>query len=419
MSDRKQVLDLKLVDRIHDGSVLRRALSQASAVSSSIRIGRVQRLGWNHARCPHHVENTRGEAEQQKHNHSPRRDSEPAIDQPADRRTDQDPGHELGREPKATRDRRRIGGRALTQATFGRTVGMDVAEPFAETLEPRGERSLVRRRLFAIASFACVVGHASTPATVQARSRYFRRPKAARTILTGSTRVRIRALAVSPVNQIQILSFAKEHDRLVLVASRGVWGRVAALRPQPHVAISSSTTVMVIVAPMDRFGSHGGASFGHRRRTIVHGQRRRRDLMIRMALFTLAGIALVGPAAWAQSPPPEGADSRYTFHRVDDGYVRLDGRTGQVSMCAQRPVGLGVSGDTGRAGCPGGGNRASSGRERRAQEGAHRDAICRFRRRQPEAPAARSGRRGCNCPTMPISIRSSTSLRRCGAASSR
>ena len=61
--------------------------------------------------------------------------------------------------------------------------------------------------------------------------------------------------------------------------------------------------------------------------------------MIRMALFTLAGIALVGPAGWAQSPPPEGADSRYTFHRVDDGYVRLDGRTGQVSMCAQRPVG--------------------------------------------------------------------------------
>ena len=61
--------------------------------------------------------------------------------------------------------------------------------------------------------------------------------------------------------------------------------------------------------------------------------------MIRMALFTLAGIALVGPAGWAQSPPLEGADSRYTFHRVDDGYVRLDGRTGQVSMCAQRPVG--------------------------------------------------------------------------------
>ena len=37
---------------------------------------------------------------------------------------------------------------------------MDVAEPFAETLEPRGERSLVGWWLFAITSFARVVGHA-------------------------------------------------------------------------------------------------------------------------------------------------------------------------------------------------------------------------------------------------------------------
>ena len=37
---------------------------------------------------------------------------------------------------------------------------MDVAEPFAETLQPCGERRLVKRGLFAIASFACVVGHA-------------------------------------------------------------------------------------------------------------------------------------------------------------------------------------------------------------------------------------------------------------------
>ena len=61
--------------------------------------------------------------------------------------------------------------------------------------------------------------------------------------------------------------------------------------------------------------------------------------MIRMVLFTVAGLAFAGSAAWAQCPPPEGADSRYTFHRVDDGYVRLDGRTGQVSMCVQRPIG--------------------------------------------------------------------------------
>ena len=37
---------------------------------------------------------------------------------------------------------------------------MDLAEPFTEALEPCGERRLVSRWLFAITSFACVVGHA-------------------------------------------------------------------------------------------------------------------------------------------------------------------------------------------------------------------------------------------------------------------
>ena len=159
--------------------------------SSSLRTGRVQCLARSHTCRPHHVENTSGEAEQQKHDHPPRRDSQPTIDQPADRRTDQDPGDELGREPKTAGDRRWIGGRTLTRAAFGRTVGMNVAEPFAETLEPRGERSLVGRWLFAIhLSFACVVGHAFDTRDRSGRSRQFRRPKAARTILTGSGRVK-------------------------------------------------------------------------------------------------------------------------------------------------------------------------------------------------------------------------------------
>jgi len=65
----------------------------------------------------------------------------------------------------------------------------------------------------------------------------------------------------------------------------------------------------------------------------------RRDRMIRTALFVLAGLALAGLAAWAQSTVPESDDSRYTFNRVDDGYLRLDGRTGQVSICARRAAG--------------------------------------------------------------------------------
>jgi hypothetical protein len=64
-----------------------------------------------------------------------------------------------------------------------------------------------------------------------------------------------------------------------------------------------------------------------------------RDRMIRMALFMVAGLALTGPAGWAQDAAPQNDDSRYTFNRTDDGYLRLDGRTGQVSICARRPAG--------------------------------------------------------------------------------
>jgi len=61
--------------------------------------------------------------------------------------------------------------------------------------------------------------------------------------------------------------------------------------------------------------------------------------MIRMALFIVAMGLAGSAAAWAQNAPPESEDNRYTFNRVDDGYLRLDGRTGQVSICARRTAG--------------------------------------------------------------------------------
>src|SRR5262249_57952611 len=103
----------------------------------------------------HHVENSGCEAEEQKHDHPPRRDSEPAIEKPADGRTNHNPGHELGREPKTAGDRRRIGGRTLARVTFGRTGSMDAAEPFAETLKTRGERSPVSPGAVAHTLFSC------------------------------------------------------------------------------------------------------------------------------------------------------------------------------------------------------------------------------------------------------------------------
>jgi hypothetical protein len=61
--------------------------------------------------------------------------------------------------------------------------------------------------------------------------------------------------------------------------------------------------------------------------------------MVRTALSILAIALFAGPAAWAQGTPAESEDTRYTFNRADEGYLRLDGRTGQVSMCTRRAVG--------------------------------------------------------------------------------
>ncbi len=43
--------------------------------------------------------------------------------------------------------------------------------------------------------------------------------------------------------------------------------------------------------------------------------------------------------AAAEGKPAESGESRFTFSRMSDGYVRLDNRTGQVSFCSKRTVG--------------------------------------------------------------------------------
>jgi hypothetical protein len=67
---------------------------------------------------------------------------------------------------------------------------------------------------------------------------------------------------------------------------------------------------------------------------------------IRIGQLLIVGV-VIGPViaglapltARADSPQVENEDSRFTFHRTDDGYLRLDGRTGQVSLCSRRPAG--------------------------------------------------------------------------------
>jgi hypothetical protein len=69
---------------------------------------------------------------------------------------------------------------------------------------------------------------------------------------------------------------------------------------------------------------------------------KRPSLAVVAAAFVLAGVALGGMVFAqdaAQPAPPGSDDSRYTFHRVGDSFVRLDGRTGYVSVCGRESAG--------------------------------------------------------------------------------
>jgi hypothetical protein len=63
--------------------------------------------------------------------------------------------------------------------------------------------------------------------------------------------------------------------------------------------------------------------------------------MVRIGFLVLivAGLTFAPAGARAQAPQPDNEDVRFTFHRTDDGYLRLDGRSGQVSICIRRPAG--------------------------------------------------------------------------------
>jgi hypothetical protein len=62
--------------------------------------------------------------------------------------------------------------------------------------------------------------------------------------------------------------------------------------------------------------------------------------MIRVALAALAaGFVAAVPVAQAQTSLPDSENGRYSFNQVPEGLLRLDSRTGQVSLCGKRTVG--------------------------------------------------------------------------------
>lgn len=57
-------------------------------------------------------------------------------------------------------------------------------------------------------------------------------------------------------------------------------------------------------------------------------------------LFLSAAVAAQAQTAGpAPVPPPQGEGNRFTYHRADDGFARLDLRTGEVSLCKMRSAG--------------------------------------------------------------------------------
>jgi len=63
------------------------------------------------------------------------------------------------------------------------------------------------------------------------------------------------------------------------------------------------------------------------------------NAMIRAAAVVAAALTFAMPAARAQNATPDSENGRYTFNQTADGLLRLDGRTGQVSICSKRAVG--------------------------------------------------------------------------------
>jgi len=61
--------------------------------------------------------------------------------------------------------------------------------------------------------------------------------------------------------------------------------------------------------------------------------------MIGRALaVAIVGFCLIAPAV-AYEATPDDDDGRYSFSKVPEGFLRLDSRTGEVSVCGRRTVG--------------------------------------------------------------------------------
>jgi hypothetical protein len=58
------------------------------------------------------------------------------------------------------------------------------------------------------------------------------------------------------------------------------------------------------------------------------------------AALAVAAVLVLSAAAFAgDTPAPEISGPRYSFHKVADGFLRLDSQSGEVALCSSQPVG--------------------------------------------------------------------------------
>jgi len=55
--------------------------------------------------------------------------------------------------------------------------------------------------------------------------------------------------------------------------------------------------------------------------------------------IVIAALALTATACAEDAVPPDADEARYSFHKVDEGFLRLDLQTGQVALCGRQTVG--------------------------------------------------------------------------------
>ncbi|HTV27624.1 MAG TPA: hypothetical protein VMF32_07555 [Xanthobacteraceae bacterium] len=53
----------------------------------------------------------------------------------------------------------------------------------------------------------------------------------------------------------------------------------------------------------------------------------------------VVALALTATACAEDAGPDNAGESRYSFYKVDDGFIRLDLQTGQVALCGRQTVG--------------------------------------------------------------------------------